>query len=266
MTSFEWRDAPEAEFAVLGDPVAHSRSPQMHEAAYRALRLPYSYVRVRVPAAEFAEAAAHLADLGYTGANVTVPLKEEAWAWASQPNEERSVNTVRFSDRSGISTDGDGFLDDVIPRLGPCPFPRMLLIGAGGAARAVFFASLRQGFSGAVWNRTAARATELVAGQTAWSVAETLDPAGFDVIVNATSLGHSGASVEMDFSRADPHALAYDLSYGVAAEPFLIPARQAGLEAVDGLGMLVHQAARSFTWWTGTEAPIELMKEAVGWT
>ena len=130
-----WRDAPGADFAVLGDPVGHSRSPKMHEAAYRALGLKHTYVAVRVCAEELPEALDHLAKKGYRGVNLTVSLKEAGARWALHPDEfvkrVGSANTLNLLERTATNTDAPGFID-TLPPLAVWPPSRVLVLGAGG--------------------------------------------------------------------------------------------------------------------------------------
>lgn len=266
MSWHEWRNAPRGDYAVIGDPIGHSKSPQIHTAAYRELGLDLSYEAIRVPEGEFSEAVNHLAQFGYRGLNVTVPLKEHAFAWCRTVAPEaaplRALNTIDLQTGTGTSTDGEGFFAALAATLTRCPFQRILLIGAGGSARAVAFAAETRGFSGSVWNRTPSRAEALVADLDRFEITTTLDPTGFNLIINCTSLGLMGEAVPLPFELADPDALVSDLAYGPASLPFLEPAREHGLTTVDGLGMLVHQAALAFSWWTGLEAPIAVMHKA----
>ena len=138
--SYEWRDAPQADFAVLGDPVNHSLSPRMHQAAYEATHLRHKYVAIRVPVNEFNEAMEFLTKQGYRGVNLTTPLKEAGATWAKKPDafvaRVGSANVLNLLERSAINTDAPGFLD-TLPPLGIWPPAPILILGAGGAARAL---------------------------------------------------------------------------------------------------------------------------------
>jgi shikimate dehydrogenase len=264
---FEWKDAPEAEFAVIGDPVSHSLSPRMHAAAFSALGLPYRYVAVRVPSREVVPALQCLASLGYRGINVTVPLKEAVMGWLASVDdfarEARAVNTIRVSNRSGINTDGDGFLDTVA-ELGLRPPGRVVLLGAGGSARGVALALKRQGFELAVFNRTRENAEKMLSqlGVEA-ELLKAPDPAGAALVVNTTSAHFASAKLNVDWSSANPDAVAYDLMYGDSSCDFLDGARARGLRTVDGLGLLVAQGARSLEWWLGVTPSREAMRRAI---
>ena len=261
---FEWRAAPKADFAVIGDPVKHSLSPKMHSAAYAALSLDLSYVAIHVSTGEVELALNHLGALGYQGVNVTVPHKEEVLNWARSPDEfalkARAANTIRMADRSAINTDAPGFLDTIEGRAPTGS--RVLMIGAGGSARALAIALVLKGYSVQIHNRTRERAVEL-ARVTGASVIESLDPADCDLIVNTTSASLSGADLPVNWDNAKPGAIAYDLAYAPQKTPFMLTAEAHGLKAMDGRELLVAQGARSFEWWLGRTAPRDAMLVAL---
>ena len=265
---FEWREAPQADFAVIGDPVGHSLSPRMHAAALRALGLDRTYLAIRVPPGEVAACLARLSELGYVGVNCTVPHKAEALAACDRVDafalRVGAVNTVRLPSLEGTNTDGPGFLDT----LGPLGIPagsRALLLGAGGSARAVAAALQEAGFRLALWNRTPHRAETLVreVGLDAELLAAP-DPSGCALVVNTTSAGLHGASVGVDWGRAPADAVAYDLMYGDGPTPFLREAASFGLRTVDGRPLLAAQGARSLEWWLGRRAPRREMLLSIG--
>lgn len=263
---FPWREAPEAEFAVIGDPVSHSLSPRMHSAAFEAHGLPFRYVAIHVPEGEVAPALDRLSELGYRGVNVTVPHKEAAMEWCAgmEPfaRKVRAVNTVRLEDRAGMNTDAPGFLD-TLEELGLEPGVALLL-GAGGSARALALALAREGWKLRVFNRTRGRAVEMIEGL--GIDAELLDqpdPAGAQLILNTTSASLKAADLGIDWSRAEANAVAYDLMYAKEPTPFLAQAQARGLRICDGLPLLVAQGARSFEWWIGMPAPRDAMRRAI---
>jgi shikimate dehydrogenase len=256
---------------VIGDPVAHSLSPTLHNAAFAALGLDWVYVAFPVPRGRGAEAVAAVPALGLAGFNVTMPHKEDVAGACDELTPDaavlRSVNTVvALPDGRtlGDSTDGPGFLaalaDEAITVAGP-----VLVLGAGGAARAVVLALGRAGAEVTVAARrpdAAESAAALAPGARALALGAA-DPSGFTVVVNATPLGMSGG----DPLPVDPGSLhagqsVVDLVYHPADTPLLTAARAQGAQAVNGLGMLLHQAARSFTLWTGEEAPLDAMRAA----
>jgi shikimate dehydrogenase len=272
--------------AVIGHPIAHSRSPAIHNAAFATLDLAdqWVYEAIDVAPGEFAERVAALPPLGFVGANVTVPHKHAALALADSASDAAgeigAANVLSF-DRGAIgadNTDAPGFLA-AVP--GSPAGMRALVLGAGGSARAVVWALVREGARVEVWNRTAARAEEL-AGALGASVLAQADgelPSGdYDLIVNCTSVGMEGARKEGEVaSRAagsDLEALhlsasgfhggqvVVDLVYGSAETELARAAGERGATVIDGLEVLVHQAAASFRLWTGVEPPRDVMRRA----
>ncbi len=265
LKTFEWREAPKADFAVIGDPIAHSKSPAMHNAAYAELGLNYRYVPVRVPSGEGAQALDRLRSIGYQGVNVTLPLKQEVIRWLSECDSFASrvgaANTIRLKDRYGFNTDALGFMKtlDLLNIDSSCP---TLVLGAGGAARAIVAALADEGFPLRIWNRTQRKAElmieELEIEASIWSEPELLDA---KLVVNTTSAMHSGERIGIEWSHAMTGLVAYDISYGGKSE-FLLEAEAEDIRAVDGLGMLVMQGAYSFEWWLGLDAPHDAMWDA----
>lgn len=255
-------------YAVFGHPVAHSLSPRIHGAFGRQVGIPVDYVAIDAEPAGFEAALAAFAQAGGAGANVTAPLKEAAFALCSDATERArragAANTlVRNGDTwHADNTDGAGLVRDLTTRHAlDLRARRTLLLGAGGAARGVAPELLDAGIGDLfVVNRTAARTDALVdlLGQPGRVHPRYLDDLGalgeFDLIVNATSAGRDGTVPRLPASLVGRRTAAVDLSYGEAAIPFLAWARANGChDAVDGLGMLVEQAAISFARWHGTE-------------
>jgi shikimate dehydrogenase len=252
---------------VLGHPVAHSRSPAMHNAAFRALGLDWRYVKLPVPPELFEETVRALPGSGYRGANVTIPHKLAALALADGASAAATAvgaaNTLTFQDGSieADNTDAGGFL----AALGDPPAGlRALVLGAGGGARAVVWALLEAGAAEvSVWNRTPERADELAAVLGARAVRRA-EPA--DVVVNATSVGlHAGDSADaLPLAALGSPAAAVDLVYrtDAAETPFAGWARATGARVVDGVEVLVRQGALSFARWTGLEPPLDAMRAA----
>lgn len=266
MTSdwFEWEAAPKADFAVLGDPIGHSRSPKMHQAWLDATNGGQRYVAIRVPLDALEQALDRLSDLGYIGVNLTLPLKGRA-AELSQsldPIAARlgAVNTLRFSDRYGLNTDAPGFAKTLQP-LSLSPGARVLLLGAGGAARGVAYALSELGVRLDVWNRNLERAETMVA-ELAIEATVSAQPewSAYGLIVNATS-GATGVNLPIDWRQVQPTTIAYDLMYG-APTPFLVQARERGLQTVDGLDMLVEQGALAMEFWTHRQVDRSVMLKA----
>ncbi|HKE47900.1 MAG TPA: shikimate dehydrogenase [Rhodanobacteraceae bacterium] len=247
-------------YAVFGQPISHSLSPRIHAMFGAQLGIGVDYRAIEAGRDEFSVKLDAFARDGGVGANVTLPLKQDAFALCAEVSDRArrcgSVNTlIRAGDSwRGDSTDGSGFLRDVATRHAFDPRGHAcLLLGAGGAARAVAFALVDAGAHLAIVNRTHERARELAASVGAGARALTsseLDGAAFDLVVHATAAGHATATFEWPSSFIRSDTLCYDLSYGDAAAAFLRWSRAAGAtRASEGLGMLVEQAADSFTIW-----------------
>jgi len=269
--------------AVIGYPVGHSRSPQMHNAALRKLGLAgeYAYDRVEAAPAEFAARVREMAAGEYVGANVTVPHKEAALALADTASEEAAAigaaNTLLFEGEAiaAANTDAGGLLG-ALAGAGAPGGGRALVLGAGGAARAAAWALARggagvEGMAVDVWNRTTAKAAALhrdlvaPAGRGGKPV-ERPRQADYEVIVNTTSVGLQGEDpfVELPLEPGGfrPGQLVVDMVYGERPSALLAAAAAAGATTVDGIEVLVRQGALSLELWTGREAPVEAMRAA----
>ena len=253
-------------FAVFGQPIAHSQSPAIHLRFAEQFGIALRYDAIEASPERFADSLAAFAAHGGRGANITLPLKEVAVALCAQLSETAriagAVNTLTRTGNAwrGDNTDGDGLVRDITSHRGlDLRGRRVLMLGAGGAAHGVAPALLDAGIAELVIaNRHAERADALVdrIGQPGRALSRYWNDLGnagaFDLIVNATSAGREQSRLALPFSIAAPRSLAVDLSYGEAAIPFLAWARAAGCtHAIDGLGMLVEQAAESFLLWHG---------------
>lgn len=253
-------------YAVFGHPVDHSLSPRIHAAFGRQTAIPVDYRAIDAAPAQFAHALAEFAAHGGAGANITLPLKQAAFGLCADVTERArragAVNTlVRNGDTwHGDNTDGEGLVRDLTGRQGlDLRARRTLLLGAGGGARGVAPALLDAGIGELyVVNRTPERADALAdalgePGRVHPRYLNDLAALGeFDLIVNATSATRHGELPTLPRALVGRRCAAVDLSYGEAAIPFLAWARAAGChDAVDGLGMLVEQAAESFARWHG---------------
>ncbi len=252
---------------VAGWPVAHSRSPAMHNAALRAVGLDgWRYQHLPLPPDLFAEAVRALPGVGFAGINVTIPHKEAALALADEATAAAraigAANTLTFSGGSihADNTDAPGLLaalGDERPRTA-------VVLGAGGSARAVVYALAQLGVAVKVWNRTGERARSL-AGEFGAEAVQDLPPA--DLLVNCTSVGLADPSStfkELPL-RADAlgaYACVVDLVYRAGGTALLREAKRTGSRAIDGVEVLVHQGALSFERWTGRAAPLEVMRQA----
>jgi len=255
-----------ARFAVIGNPIAHSLSPDVHAAFARDCGVDLEYEKLFAPEDGFDAAASRFFETGGRGMNVTAPFKGDAAAWVDELDDNaaltESVNTIAVlagGRTRGYSTDGPGLVADLKTQWGlALTGLRVLVIGAGGASRGIVPALLAEGPKRlVVANRTFARAEALAKKFAHLSDSELeahsfdLDEASFDVVINATSGDVQPASA--NFARALKGALCYDLSYALDRDTaFCSEAMHFGaLEARNGLGMLVWQAALSFEIWHG---------------
>lgn len=246
-------------YAVFGHPIAHSKSPLIHAAFARQTGQDMRYDAILAPLDGFAASVAAFIAAGGRGANVTVPFKEEAFRLAGRlsPRAQRAgaVNTLMFDNGIlGDNTDGAGLVADLTHNL-HCALTgkRILLLGAGGAARGVIEPLLEQQPAALVIaNRTVSRAQELAAlfghGIRACGFDEASTP--FDLIINATAASLAGELPPLSPQLFTANTLAYDMMYG-RDTPFLSFARGHGAATADGLGMLVEQAAEAFYVWRG---------------
>ena len=252
------------QYVVIGNPVAHSKSPAIHAQFAAQTGESIAYERLAAPLDDFAACVQHFMQSGGRGANVTVPFKLEAFALATQltPRAQAAgaVNTLSFEDGRivGDNTDGVGLVRDIVHNAGVVlEGRRILLLGAGGAARGVVMPLLAgRPQQLVVANRTFARAQELVqsfpAAASVLKAAAFDDLSGqFDVIINATSASLSADLPAVPATLFGPQVFVYDMMYAATPTVFMQWAAQHGACVRDGLGMLVEQAAESFFVWRG---------------
>jgi shikimate dehydrogenase len=256
--------------AVIGHPVAHSRSPAMQNAALAELGLEgeWSYEAIDVAPEALAARVGTMAVTEYAGANVTVPHKEAALDLADAPSEVAreigAANTLTFVDGAvrAHNTDADGFLA-ALP--GSPRGQRALVLGAGGAARAVVWALEREGAEVEVWNRTAERA-ERLCGELGGTPVAAPDQSAYGLIVNTSAAGLGGEDpfphLPLDGERFAAAQTVVDMVYGEAPSPLLVAAAAAGARTVDGIEVLVQQGALSLRIWTGRQPPLAAMRTA----
>ncbi len=249
-------------YAVFGNPIAHSKSPRIHAEFARQTGQDLSYEALLAPLDDFAGAVAAFRSAGGCGANVTVPFKEAAFRLATRltarAQDAGAVNTLQFDGDEivGDNTDGAGLVRDLTANLAQdLAGRRILLMGAGGAARGVIGPLLAQRPAALVLaNRTVEKAQQLVEqfdGRLTASSYAALAGQAFDVVVNATAASLQGELPPLPDGLFKPGALAYDMMYGTDT-PFMGWARTHGAARVaDGLGMLVEQAAEAFFVWRG---------------
>ena len=268
-------------FGVLGDPVDHSLSPAMHNAAFAAAGLPHVYLRYRVPAALLPAAVREAKALRMGGLNLTVPLKEAVLPLLDAVTREAerigAVNTVLFAPGGrtvGDNTDGRGFLAALRGRV-RLRGARALVIGAGGSARAVGTALCRAGAARVtIANRTLARGERLAErlGRLGAGAAAAVPLAALErgqaledatLVVNATPLGLAGGAPRVRYAATRPGCLFVDLVYAPRPTAFLAGAARAGRRTLGGAHVLLHQGALAFEAWTGYRAPRTVMARAL---
>jgi shikimate dehydrogenase len=269
---------------IIGYPIDHSLSPLMHNAAFEAMGLDYCYIPLEVEPRRIRSAVKALRVLGFCGFNVTIPHKRRIMALVDRLTPEArligAVNTVeiRHGRWIGHNTDGRGFLQAFTEETGESvPGKRVMILGAGGAARAVAFQwALEGGAAVVIANRSSARADELVrdlrrppvrcpASALPWTKASLIEGVRqADIIINATSVGMKPDDPPLLPSYVlKPHHIVCDLIYKPSVTFLLKQAQAAGAKAINGLGMLVHQGALAFEIWTGRRPPISVMREVL---
>lgn len=266
-------------YVVFGNPIAHSKSPLIHGLFAQQTEQAMRYQTLLAPLDQFAASVQGFIHAGGCGANVTVPFKLEAFALAQSLSERAqaagAVNTLSFRDGKifGDNTDGAGLVRDITLNLQrPLQGARVLLLGAGGAARGALLPLLQQlPAQLCIANRSLEKADTLRALAMSFESEEVavsmlslaaLAQGGvgqFDVIINATSASLQQESVMLASDVFAPDCLAYDMMYGDQATPFMRMAQKAGASAADGLGMLVEQAAEAFFLWRGVRPDTSLV-------
>lgn len=265
-------------YCVMGNPIVHSKSPAIHHAFAEQVGHKLFYQAILVPRDEFPAALDKFQALGGKGLNITVPFKEEAWSAADvlSPEAETAgaVNTIRFQDgkRLGNNTDGIGLVRDLLNNKIDIRDKRLLILGAGGAVRGILGPVLQQEPSSVlIANRTPAKAGTLVGifpdntGLAFCGFPELVGQDSFDIVINGTSAGLTGELPELPVDIVTEHSCCYDMVYGNANTAFVGWAKKQRVGVVlDGLGMLVEQAAESFTLWRGvrpeTRPVIEMLR------
>ncbi|MFF2794854.1 shikimate dehydrogenase [Lysinibacillus xylanilyticus] len=270
-------------FAVIGDPIEHSKSPAMHNAWFEELSIDATYIPVHVSSENLESAVAGLKTLGASGWNITIPHKTAIIPYLDELDELAqkmgAVNTVvrtKEGRLKGYNTDGVGFVSSLEEAVGKSHKDKpVLLIGAGGAARGIAFAMQQQGYMNlTIANRTVANAQAIVDEMgigNAISLAEAEETlADFGILVQMTSAGLATGNFSMPFSleRLTKGAIVADIVYNPLMTPFLQAAEEKGATVVTGLGMFVHQGAIAFEHWLGeypnTNSMIAQLKAQLG--
>jgi shikimate dehydrogenase len=264
-------------YAVLGEPVDHSRSPEIQNAAFHATGMNAVYVALEVPAARLPQALEGLHAAHVMGLNLTSPHKEAAYALVrertAEAEEANAVNTLRWepSGWRGHATDGAGFLSWIRETTIDVSGRGVLVLGAGGAARAIVPRLLDLGPERVhVVSRDPGHARDLgervgATGKTRLTTAALADsgPFAWDLLVRALATDWISTEEERWWRAHSPHAAVLDLNYGTRAAAARVHAGGFGIRYEDGIPLLVHQGAASFEFWTGQEAPVHAMREAL---
>jgi len=263
------------DYAVMGNPISHSKSPSIHTLFAEQTQQSILYTAIHVDLGGFKQAVGNFAATGGKGLNITVPFKQEAWELVSARSEraERAgaVNTIKIEDDKlfGDNTDGVGLVNDLIVNHGiELKNKKILLMGAGGAARGVLIPLLKQKpYSLFIANRTPDRAKDLAsdfsdAGKISGGGYEHIPDEKFDIVINATAASLQGDLPPLPDTLLNDNASCYDMMYAAKPTPFMLWATEHNAAKVlDGLGMLVEQAAESFYIWRDVKPETKMVIE-----
>ena len=267
-------------FAVIGDPIDHSMSPHIHSAAFRELGIDSSYIGYRIPKGELAEGVEGLKKIRIDGFNITIPHKVEMMKYLDTMDQTCSligaVNTVTNTDGAfkGYNTDMDGFLEPLKQRETLIADAKVLLIGAGGAARAIVAGFAKEKASSiTIANRTLPHADSLAQfaktiklDAITTGISHIGDLKNYDIIVNATSVGLNNEPSVIPMEQVTSNTVVYDIVYMPINTDLIKKAKQYGATVIYGYEMLLGQAVRAFDIWhegTGIKAPYKAMKRAL---
>lgn len=265
-------------YAVIGDPIDHSLSPNIHNAAYKELGMDCTYIAYKIPKGELAAGIEALKSIKIAGFNVTIPHKVEMIKYLDMVDEDCSVigatNTVTNDNGKlkGYNTDMDGFLDPIRKRNLPIKDSNVLLLGAGGAARAIAVGfSKEKASSITIANRTIQNANNLVQfvhkigiDANSISIKEAGESASkYNFIVNATSVGLKNEPSLISTKTINENSVVYDIVYSPINTDLIKQSKKNGATIIYGYEMLLEQAARSFKIWHDRDAPYDAMKKAI---
>lgn len=261
-------------FAVLGDPIAHSKSPSMHNSWFEEMNIDATYIPIHVKSEELEKAVSSLRTLGASGWNITIPHKQAIIPYLDEldllAKKMGAVNTVvRLPDGKlkGYNTDGAGFVNSLEEAVGQQQKDRdVLIVGAGGAARGIAFALQQYGYHKiTITNRTLSKANEIV-NELGEGQALSLEDAEqsldrFGILIQSTSVGLANSEFELPLSleKLQAGAIVADIVYNPLMTPFLLEAQNKNAKIVNGLGMFVHQGAIAFNYWLGQYPNTNLM-------
>lgn len=270
-------------FGVFGDPVGHSLSPAMHNAAFSALGMDCIYHAFRVKPQKLEQAILGAQAMGFGGLNLTVPLKEEALVLKSikpDPLAEKigAINTIVFGNSGeikGHNTDSLGAKKALLEAAVEIKGSKIVIAGAGGAARAIAFQLASDGADIVIANRTEERAIELARNISSATYSSKIEGTGLselknllseaDVLINTTTMGMH-PNTDTAIAKADvlhSRLIVFDIVYNPLETRLLKEAKAAGAKTISGVSMLVYQGVEAFKLWTGIEPPVELMKKTV---
>ena len=264
-------------FAVIGDPIDHSLSPNIHSAAFRETGMDSAYIAYRIPKGQLAEGIDGLRKIRISGFNVTIPHKIDVMEYLARIDESCSLigaaNTVSNVDGvlKGYNTDMDGFLDAFRRRGMDVAGSSVLLLGSGGAARAITAGFAREGAGRiTIANRTISNAIRLAGfakqlglDAEAAAIGDVAGSAGYDIIVNATPVGLRGEPSPIPSGMIGEGTVVYDIVYMPMNTNLIKDAKRRGADVIFGYEMLLGQAARAFEIWHGIKAPYDAMKRAL---
>ena len=265
-------------FAVIGDPIDHSLSPNIHNAAFRELELDCTYIAYRIPQGELEEGLESLKKIKISGFNVTIPHKIEVMKFLNKVDEDCSLigasNTVSNNngELKGYNTDMDGFLEPIKRKNIVIEDTSVLLLGAGGAARAIVAGFAKEkAKSITILNRTKQKAMSLA--QFAHKIGIDANAMSFNefgnsvsdykFIINATSIGLKNEKTPLPIETLDKDSIVYDIVYMPMNTDLIKKAKQKGATVIYGYEMLLGQATRSFEIWHNVKAPYEAMKKSI---
>ncbi|HTY91711.1 MAG TPA: shikimate dehydrogenase [Methanocella sp.] len=259
-------------YGVIGDPIAHSLSPAMHNAAFQALGMDCFYAPFHVKGRNLHEAVSGARSLGFGGLNVTIPHKEAVIRFIEADQDARNIgaaNTIDLKTNKAYNTDAPGAIQSLRDSGVEVRNKNVLVLGAGGAARAVAYGLLKNGATVTIANRTAPKAADLAAylreyGDVFGTGMERLGEkvAIADVIVNTTTVGMGEDETLVTAGMLRPEHVVFDLVYKPVETKLLGEAKAAGAKTVDGITMLARQGALSFEIWTGVKPPLGIMERS----
>ncbi len=263
-------------YAIIGYPVEHSLSPVMHQAGYKEVELKAEYHRIPVQSADLCQRIQYLKDNHYAGWNVTYPLKEDIIPYLDQisPEAERigAVNTVKVVDSLliGQNTDGEGFVQSIRTKGYSLQGKRVVILGAGGAAKAIAVAMVQHECEMLILNRDVNKAKRLarkvlsLGGKATGVLLEKGDWLHeVDLLIQTTPIGMNGESYPFDLAGINSSAWVVDLIYHPAVTPFLEDAESQGCQTMNGLEMLLYQGVLAWEFWLNIEAPVSVMRKAL---